>query len=64
MGLTNNTNYFVRVINNSAIALYPNKADALANTNKINITTALTQELIHLLTQTYDATLEGFLVKK
>ena len=25
-GLTNNTNYFVRVINNSAIALYPNKS--------------------------------------
>ena len=62
-GLTNNTNYFVRVINNSAIALYPTKADALANTNKINITTALQTGTHTLVDQTYDATLEGFWLK-
>ena len=62
-GLTNNTNYFVRVINNSAIALYPTKADALANTNKINITTALPTGTHTLVDQTYDATLEGFWLK-
>ena len=41
----------------------PTKADALANTNKINITTALITGTHTLVDQTYDATLEGFRLK-
>jgi len=36
-GLTNNTVYYTRTINYTTIALYPTRADALANTNKINL---------------------------
>ena len=37
-GLTNNTTYYVRMIDYFSIALYPTKADALADTNRINLT--------------------------
>ena len=38
-GLSNSTTYYTRTIDYTTIALYPTRADALANTNKINLTT-------------------------
>lgn len=37
-GLTSGNTYYTRTINYTTIALYPTKADALNNTNKINLT--------------------------
>ena len=59
-GLTDETSYFIRVVNNSAVALYPTKADALASTNKIAITGSLPGGTHTLVDKTYDATLDGF----
>lgn len=37
-GLTSGNTYYTRTVDYTTIALYPTKADALANTNKINLT--------------------------
>lgn len=37
-GLTSGNTYYTRTINYTTIALYPTKADALNNTNKVNLT--------------------------
>ena len=37
-GLTSGNTYYTRTINYTTIALYPTKADALADTNRINLT--------------------------
>ncbi len=37
-GLSDNTTYYTRTIDYTTIALYPTREDALANTNKINLT--------------------------
>jgi len=36
-GLTNTTIYFARAVNATTISLHPTQADAIANTNKVNI---------------------------
>lgn len=37
-GLSNNTTYYVRMVDYFSISLHPTKSDALNNTNKINLT--------------------------
>jgi len=62
-GLTDDTLYFINVIDNDTISLHSTKADALAGTNNILISGTVAPST-HTLTDTqYDSDLEGFYLK-
>ena len=64
--LVDDTTYYVRVINNSTLALYATSADAATPPDpdtKINITGTLGSDTHTLIDEGYDNTLEGFWLK-
>ena len=59
-GLTDNTIYYVRIIDDNTIGLYPSSADAIANTNSINISGTVVASTHTLTDQALDTSLAGY----
>jgi len=59
-GLTDNTIYYIRIIDDNTIGLHPSSADAIANTNSINVSGTVVASTHTLTDQALDTSLAGY----
>ena len=59
-GLTKDQIYYVRVVDDNTISLHATSADAIANTNSINVTGTVVAGVHKIIDQGLDSTLAGF----